>query len=281
MDWMKQLQNPAFWLFAIFAAFATLHLALFDRAGDSDLFAISLLFWVAAGFLTWDNRHSLNLESDSFSSILGAVLLAIVLIRSSALPESGLLLRTQPLIAVLGIGLLASGMRGLHQYWKAFILFGLLALYTVFELALKSVNLALLTAKVSAFLLVYLGFPVQREGVFLSLPTGRVEVHGGCSGIHSILFMASIAALFLLMFPFRSARQKFLCLGMAIVLGFSVNAARVAVMAILVTFAQKGAFDYWHSGNGSLLFSMISVALFGVFCWFTFLRLPSPSDTGA
>ncbi|MGA7933961.1 MAG: cyanoexosortase A, partial [Kovacikia sp.] len=238
---MGLVGQPGFWLLATFSAIAGLHLTLFDRAKDADVFPISLLFWIAAGSLIWDKRRTLSLESGIVSSLLGALLLAIVLLRSTTLPDSGLLLRTQPLIAVLGLGLLASDRRGLKQYWKELMIFGLLALYTPFELILKSVNLPVLTAQVSGFLLGYLGFQVQRQGVFLALPTGRVEVHGGCSGIHSILFMVSIGVLFLLMFPLRSGRQRVFCIGVAALIGFWVNAGRVALMTILVAFAQKDA----------------------------------------
>jgi exosortase/archaeosortase family protein len=39
-------------------------------------------------------------------------------------------------------------------------------------------------------------------------------------------------------------------------------------MAILVAQQQMAAFDYWHEGDGSLVFSLIAVLLFGLFCWF-------------
>jgi hypothetical protein len=49
------------------------------------------------------------------------------------------------------------------------------------------------------------------------------------------------------------------------------------VMALLI---GQPAFDYWHTGQGSLVFSMIAVLLFGVFCWFAFLR-DTPTAPGA
>jgi cyanoexosortase A len=131
-------------------------------------------------------------------------------------------------------------------------------------------------------LLWYTGFEVKRQGLFLFLPTGRVEVYGACSGLHSVLQMLNISVLFLLLFPVRSHLQKLFCILFAVVLGFFVNAIRVALMAILIAFSNKQAFEYWHGGDGSLVFSMISVLLFGCFCWFVFLRTPQkPLDTGA
>ncbi|UBF28756.1 cyanoexosortase A [Kovacikia minuta CCNUW1] len=274
MNWIMHLQKPAFWLLAIFAAIAALHLTLFNRANETDLFSISLLFWIAAGSLIWEKRHQLTLESGAFASLLGTGLLAIVLLRSTALPEAGLVLRAQPFVAVLGVALLASGFRGLYQYWKELMIFGSLVLYTLFELLLKSIDLAPLTARISTLLLLYAGFPVKREGVFLRLPTGGVEVYGGCSGIHSILFMLCVAVLFLVMVPLRSPFQKAVCVVVAALLGFLVNSLRVAFLAILNAYSPKEVFEYWHEGSGSMIYAMISVVLFGAFCWLAFLRSP-------
>jgi cyanoexosortase A len=127
----------------------------------------------------------------------------------------------------------------------------------------------------------YIGFDVRREGLSLLLPTGRVDVYGACSGIQSMLQMLYISVLFVLLFALRSRVQQFLTVGLAVLIGFLVNAARVGLMAVLVAFSQKDAFDYWHTGNGSLIFAAIAVALFGSFCWFAFLRTtPSVTDTG-
>ncbi|MCL6433798.1 MAG: cyanoexosortase A [Leptolyngbyaceae cyanobacterium HOT.MB2.61] len=282
MDSLKRLQEPEFWLLCALTAFAALHLALLSRLDDSELFATSLLFWVAVGSLIWEKRYTLNLESGFVSSLIGVLILGLLLLRCNALPDSTSMLRSLPFVAMLGLGLLASGFSGLLQYWRELIIFGLLALYRVLEVLLQSIDLPLLTAKAAMFMLWYSGFQVQQNGVFLNLPTGRVEVYGACSGIHTILLMLSIAVLFLLMFPVYSDAKKIVCLVVAVLIGFLVNSARVALMAILVAFSNDGAFEYWHSGNGSLIFSMISVGLFGLFCWLAFLRTPPETpETGA
>ncbi|MBD2022075.1 cyanoexosortase A [Leptolyngbya sp. FACHB-36] len=271
MYWLQRLQEPKFWLLGIAAAIATLHLTLVDRISNAELFATSFLFWLAAGSLVWDKRHTLTLRSSATSSILGACLLGLVLLRSTSLPDSNFFLRAVPFVSMLGLCLLASGARKLRQYWKELLIFGLLTLHPALELLLQLLDLPTLTAKAATFLLWYSGVDVQRQGVFLQLPTGRVEVYGACSGLQSILQMLNISVLFLLMVPVRPL-QRLWCISVAVLLGFVVNSARVSLMAILVAFSQKNAFDYWHSGDGSLIFSMIAVLLFGGFCWLAFLR---------
>lgn len=281
MDWSRTLKEPRFWLLAIAVAIAIVHLSLLSRIDDSDLFATSALFWLAAGSLIWDSRETFDFNSGIFASLVGLVILALVLLRSSFSPDSVSTAWALPFIATVGLGLLASGFKGLRQYWKALVIFGLLAVYPLLKLTLQAIDLSEITAMAGAFNLSYLGFPVQRQGVFLVLPKSRVEVYGACSGIQSILQLLSISVLFLLLFPLRTHWQKAVCVGSAVIIAFVVNSFRVALMAILNNGGDKNAFEYWHTGNGSLIFSAIAVLIFGGFCWFAFLRqTPSTPESG-
>jgi cyanoexosortase A len=283
MDWVERLREPKYWLLGITAAVAALHLTLINHANNQELFATAALFWLVAGSLLWDKQETLKLISSPIASLVGAALVAFFLFRSASPSDSELILSGLPFLAVLGVALLASGFTGLRQYWRELLIFGLLAFNPVVKLILNAINLPLLTAKAATFLLWYSGFQVRREELFLLLPTGRVEVYGACSGVQSILQMLNIGVLFLLMVPTPLRwGQKILCLVMAVLVGFIVNALRVALMAILVAFSQKGAFQFWHDGQGSLIFSVISVLVFGGLCWLAFLRTsPNKSDPGA
>lgn len=285
MDVLNRLQTTAFWLFSAGAAMVALHLTLLSRNGNpelaQELFSTCTLLWVAVGVLLWERRHAIVFQSSAIGSAIGGGLLLGLLGLSSALPEAGSFLRGFPFVTVLGLGLLASGTRGLYQYWKELLIFGLLTLDPLLKLGLELINLPKLTAQAATFMLWYTGFDVRREGLSLLLPTGRVDVYGACSGIHSMLQMLSISVLFVLMFALRSSVQRFLTVALAVLIGFLVNAARVALMAVLVAFSQKTAFDYWHTGNGSLIFAAIAVGLFGGFCWLAFLRTAPPvTDAG-
>ncbi len=282
MELSKRLQEPKFWLLAIVAAIAAMHLTLLSRLDDSDIFATAILFWVAAGSLIWDKHDTLVLESKPLPTMVGLLLLAFILFRTAVSGDSASSAWLIPLVSALGIGLMASGFKGLKQYWKELLIFGLLAIYPFLKLLLQIVDLSEVTAKSANAILWYLGFHVQRQGVFLILPTSRVEVYGACSGLQSILQLLAISVLFLLMFPIRSHVKKALCVIMAVLTGFVVNAIRVALMVILNNAGNKDSFNYWHEGNGSLVFSVIAVFIFGCFCWLAFLRQPSqPPNSGA
>lgn len=59
--------------------------------------------------------------------------------------------------------------------------------------------------------------------------------------------------------------EKFTVPIVAIIIGFIVNAIRVALLAIFSSKLDEKVFDYWHSQEGALIFVVISVILFGLF----------------
>lgn len=268
---LKTWQMSEYWLLGIGSGLLALNLTFLLRAEDAELLATNGLLWLAIGTLLWEKRGQLHLESSLSATIVGVALIALVLVRSVA--PSGYHLQASPFISYLGLALMASGFRGIRQYWKELLILGLLLLSPLIVGLLQVIDLSLLTAKAAAFMLWYTGFEVVRNGVFILLPTGRVEVYGACSGVSSVLQMIYLAVLFLLLVPLRWP-QRLLCMAIAPLIGFLVNAGRVALLAILVANAHQDSFEYWHTGNGSLLFSVLAVILFGTFCWVAFLRHP-------
>ncbi|MEG4284517.1 cyanoexosortase A [Microcoleus sp. A006_D1] len=274
INWLKQVQEPKYWLLGIGSGLIALHLTLTSRTNDSDLFGTMLLFWGVVAFLIWERHESLTFESGIFASFFGASLIAFILLKSSSISGYDFFIRLSPFLIGLSLALLASGTKGLKQYWQELLILG----YTAIPPGLIGVfvDVAKLTAKFSAFILHYLGFEVIRKGVFLILEKGSVEVYHGCSGVNAILQLLGLAVVFLLMFPTTLA-QKIVVPIVAIITAFVVNAARVALMAVLVSLSQPAAFKYWHEGNGSVVFSMIAVFIFGLFCWLAILKDEPPT----
>ena len=269
IDWYQLLQQPSTWLLTLTVTLAGLHLTILDRSGQPNLMSLSILTWVAIASLLWDKRHELKFNSGVFSTFLGATLIALVLLRS--ISPVGYHLRVSPFVSGLGLCLMASGIKGCRQYWKELLTLGLLAFYNTFSAILKGIDLPTLTAKFSAAFLWAAGFDVYREGVFIYLPTGAVEVYESCSGVESIMLMFFVSCLFLLLIPINWV-QRIVCVAFAVFLGFIVNCIRVVLMTILVAYSNQEAFKYWHGDDGSLIFAVISVAIFGLFCWLAYIR---------
>ncbi len=156
-----------------------------------------------------------------------------------------------------------SGWRGLHQHWRVAIAWAILSLPP--GPVLRLIDPSLLTAKITNFLLWYLGWQVSRQGAEIALPTGSIAVLPGCSGVESILQLLGLAVLFVLFFSpgwFKSC----VAIAGAIVLAVITNSIRVALMAVLYAQSGQPAFEYWHTGDGSHIFSLLAVTLFAVLC---------------
>lgn len=267
INWLKSVREPKYWLLAIGVGLIALHLTLTSRTNTVDLNNLMLLFWGIVAFFIWEKRDQITLESGIFSSFFGATLIALILLKSASIAGYDIFLRLSPFLSALSLGILASGFKGLKQYWKELFLLAYIAIPSGALLFL--IDLQKITAQLAAFILHYCGFEVIRQGVFLVLPTGRVEVYHGCSGSQIIHQLVGLAIIFLMMFP-TTFSQKIQVLTVAVSAAFFVNAARVALMAAIVS--NKEVFDYWHFGQGSLIFSVIAVGIFGLFCWFAILR---------
>lgn len=270
----RHLKSSAFWLLGIAAGLAAIHLTLTWRMDNADLFGSSLLFFAVIGTSIKDRRGQLRLESGITSSLLSVLLIGLLLTRSMFRPSDTFLLLL-PLLAGLAVALLASGFQGLAQYRREFILLAFLGGPKVFlPLVFDPTPL---TAQFSTLVLWYLGFEVYRDGFMIHLPTGSVEVYSGCSGIDSITHLLSLSGLFLILVPVGLGLRILVPL-VGMLIAFVVNGFRVALMAYLVAARQPEAFDYWHEGNGSLIFSMIAVFIFGVFCYLIMKWTEARSD---
>jgi cyanoexosortase A len=271
----SKVSGSRFWLISIGAGLVGIHLTLVDHSGQAEMLSSSLLYWIAVSSLIWKKRDQLRLNSSFFGTLLGLLLVAIVLIKSQSISNIDSFLRVSPLISAIGLAAIASGIRGIKQYWQEFAVLSFMIPHSgVLSQAFDSSKL---TAEFATSLLWCLGFDASRQGVYVLLPTGSVEVNPGCSGYGSILQLLSLAVIFLFMFP-TSRFQKLLMPIAAVCLGFSINAIRVALMAILSASGDKAAFLYWHNNEGSLAFSFISVLLFGLFCYFMLQQEQSDDD---
>lgn len=278
MNWFKQIRQPDYWLLGLAVALVALHIAYLYRANEPNLMSLSLLLWLGIASSVWDRRDKLKLDSGTFSTFLGASLIAVVLLRS--LSPAGYHTRISPFVSGLGLCLMASGVKRLRDYWRELLILSLLIFYPVMAGFLQAINLSSLTAQFSTFMLWMSGFNASREGLSILMPTGRVEVYGACSGIDSMILMSCISVLFMLMVPLNRLQQA-ICITVAIALGFIINGVRVSILAILVAYSQRSAFTYWHGGDGSFIFATVAVFLFGMFCWWAYVRhLTVSSNSG-
>jgi cyanoexosortase A len=265
MDLKQSLSRSYLWLASLGVGMAAVQLSLAEKSHNADLWGISLLCWSASGLLFWRKRFQLNPSVNYGAWLLGSVTIVVTLLKSLSFNYTFPYL--SPFLSAVGVGLLASGWQGFKDHRDELIILGSIALLNVpVILFFDRFDTSLLTAKTATGILWYLGLNVSNQGQDLHLEHSGVSVYPGCSGMESILQLLTLGIVFCVMFIPRWYLWG-LVEGMAITIGFTVNACRVALMAYLSVYSTKEAFEYWHRGTGSLIFSAIAVALLGLFCW--------------
>jgi cyanoexosortase A len=269
MNLRQSLSTSYLWLAALGAGLAAVQLSIAEKSHNSDLWGISLLCWSASGFLFWRGRLRLKPSIDSSIDygawLFGAFIIVVTLLKSLSFNHTFPYL--SPLLSAVGVALLASGWQGFKVHRDELIILGSIALLNFpVILFFDRFDTSLLTAKTAAVILWYLGLNASHQGQDLRLEHSGVSVYPGCSGMESILQLLNLGIVFCVMFLPRWSLWGFVE-GVAIAIGFFVNACRVALMAYLSAYSTKEAFEYWHRGTGSLIFSALAVFLLGLFCW--------------
>mgnify|MGYP002776998869 CR=1 FL=1 len=246
-------------LLGLLSALIALHLSLVFSGDNTDLIGSSLLYWSAAILILRHKQSKLDFSSDFASISIGSLVLVSVLSKSASISGNDIFLRILPILSIAALVLIASGFRGLKQHWQELLILCVFAIPP--GLILLFFDPSTMTAKVSGFILHALGFQVSVQGVLVSLPRGSIEVYSACAGVATMLQLFGVALMYLFLQPTKYY-QKFLIPGFALLIAFLVNALRVALMAVFVALGDQTAFEYWHVGNGSLVFSTIAVLIF-------------------
>ncbi|MBE9042295.1 cyanoexosortase A [Oscillatoriales cyanobacterium LEGE 11467] len=278
------MKDDKYWLLALAVGLVVIHITLTDKIQSIRILSMVVIFWGAILSMLWDRKDTLRLESNVFSIVFGTVILTLALLKTTQLAGDTVFLQTLPLIFVVGLGSIASGIKGLKQYWRELIAFCILALpgeafsqpigWTIALLTPETI--ATVTAQCSTFLLEVLNFEVTLDGVLIYLPNSVVEVADACARLRVLDFLLRLSILFLFMFP-TDRWGKIIAPLSAIIVGFTINVIRISLMAHLAATSEE-AFHYWHTGEGSQIFSVISILLFGLVCFW--LIRPEYSSEG-
>ena len=273
-------KRKLFGLIIIATGLVTLNMTLLWKLGDIAHFWMSIVFWLAVGSLLWEKQDLLKQsegKSDVLSTVAGTILIAFILFKSAMVSSKfDPFLRLAPFLSGLGLSLIAVGFHNLKQYWRELVILFFHGIPSVITLPLVGIVTSI-TARFAYYSLWYVGFNVTRQGNYVALPTGRVFVDGGCSGIEAMNYLLGLSVVCLLMFPTK--QNKALVIGVAMACGFIINAFRVAVMALLVASYRLDWFKYWHEGEGSLVVGMVAVILFGIFYQYMLKRDSKISQT--
>jgi len=270
MNELKAINRNGYVLLAIAAAMTAIHFTVLMRKSvESNTINLHFLLFFGIASLVWEERSNIKLQSGFFATLLGTLLICEVLLRT--ITPVGYDIANSPLIVGLGLSLLIGGIYSLKYFKKELILLSLTAFYPKIGDFFNQIGITKATAQASSFLLWLSGFSVHHNGFEIILPKARVEVLTACAGLDSMLLIITVTIFFYILVRTKLV-DKIICMIVAILISFWLNSLRIAILAILANSGDKKGFDYWHGGDGSLIFSVLSVGVFAFFCWLFYVR---------
>jgi exosortase len=124
--------------------------------------------------------------------------------------------------------------------------------------------LQLLASKLSATVLPFFGVPVFREGNVINLPAMPLEVAEACSGIRSLLSLATLAIMYGYLLEKRIAVRVLLALA-SVPIAVAANGLRIVGTGLLVQYWDpEKAEGFFHAFSGWLIFVVSLLMLFAL-----------------
>ena len=217
-----------------------------------------LIVLAVSGWLLYRQRPALQALPDA-SGRAGGVLLALGLLLY-AFGRSQQFVRIEILslsLVLLAVSVLFKGWAVLRLVWFP-LFFLLFALPLPFSLVLAvTAPLKLGVSIVATKLLLWLGFPMGRSGVVMTIGQYQLLVSEACAGLQTMFTLEAMGLLYASLMNYRSwVRSAALAL-LVIPVAFSANVVRVMIL-VLVTyyFGDAAGRGFIHGFAGMVLFGV-------------------------
>jgi exosortase len=214
-------------------------------------------------FVIWSERQRLRkLTIQPSSSGLLVLALGLIVLTAGILGAELFISRFSLLLVIAGLVVLTCGwnhMRAICFPWL-FLLFMIPIPTIVFNQI--TFPLQLLASRAAAHTLPLLGVPVLREGNIIQLPAMALEVAEACSGIRSLMSLATLAIIYGYLMEPRTAIRVILALA-SIPIAVIANSLRIVGTGLLVQYWDPDkAQGFFHVFSGWLIFVVSLVLLF-------------------
>jgi cyanoexosortase A len=264
----------------LYGSLVLLHLGMIYRISSQiDELLVVGLFWVMLCQRLKTYQQTKQDQTHLLSSLVAFGLIACLVFRSFSLYWfDPTFLNVMPFLIVSAFALLTIGWR----IWSfsielLFCITLVIPVDLLFSWLEKGPGLPvqILTARISSFLLYYLGLPVFSQGTIIQLPQGSVNVQLACTSLSVLFSLSQIGFLLVLMWPL-SRRALLWVFSLTFGLTQLVSVLRVALLAILVD--QPSLFDFWHDDQGQQLLSTFLILCLGLTYYAFYLKEPDPAQ---
>lgn len=278
------IQSHGLWLVAIagfVGMFAPVYWSAANGFWQSDDHAHGPIILVVVIWLFWTLREELVALSEASSPLLGWALFALgllVYLAGRVVGISILEMGAQPLV-LGGLLLLLKGTPALRLAWFPVI-------YLIFMIPLPGIFVDAVTGPLKSWIslivvevLHWVGYPIARNGVTLTVGQYQMLVADACSGLHSMFSLTALGTLFMYIMARKRWLHNSIMLASILPIAFCANIVRVMIL-VLVTYhlGDEAGQGFLHGTAGMVL---MLVALMCFFALDTFLskviRKPPPA----
>jgi exosortase len=214
-------------------------------------------------FVIWNERDRLRkLPFEPSWSGLLVLALGLVVLAAGILGAELFFSRVSLLLSIAGLLVLTCG----WNYFRAvfFPWLFLLFMIPIPTIVFNEITfpLQLLASRAAAYALPLLGVPVLREGNIIQLPAMALEVAEACSGIRSLMSLATLAIIYGYLMEPRTAIRVILALASVPIAVFA-NSLRIVGTGLLVQYWDPDkAQGFFHAFSGWLIFVVSLILLF-------------------
>ena len=214
-------------------------------------------------FVIWSERDKLRkLPVEPSATGLLVVFFGVVVLAAGTLGAELFLSRFSLLLTIAGLVVVTFGwnfMRAIFFPW-IFLLF----MIPIPAIILNQITfpLQLLASKAAALTLPLMGVPVLREGNIIQLPAMALEVAEACSGIRSLMSLATLAIIYGYLLEPRTSIRLILAFA-SIPIAVLANSLRIIGTGLLVQYWDPDkAQGFFHEFSGWVIFVVSLIMLF-------------------
>jgi exosortase len=212
-------------------------------------------------FVIWSEREKLRkLAIEPSWSGLVVLLCGLAILAAGILGAELFLSRISLLLTIAGLVVVSYGWNHLRAIFFPWVF--LLFMIPIPTIVLNQITfpLQLLASKVAAVTLPLTGVPVLREGNVIQLPAMALEVAEACSGIRSLMSLATLAIIYGYLLEPRTSIRVVLALA-SVPIAVLANSFRIFGTGLLVQYWDpEKAEGFFHAFSGWLIF-VVSLAM--------------------